>query len=69
MTIPLDPDKELLTVEEAASYLGVQRSTIHTWASQKKIPSVEIGRRLLFHRDDLDRMRPTRLWPPPFLLS
>jgi hypothetical protein len=22
MTIPLDPDKELLTVEEAASYFG-----------------------------------------------
>ena len=68
MAIPLDQDKELLTVEEAAQYLGVHPSTIHSWASQKKVPSVGEGRRLLFHRKDLDRMRPPRLGPPPFLL-
>ena len=68
MAIPLDPDKERLTVEEAAKYLGVHPSTIQSWASQKELSSVGEGRRLLFHRKDLDRMRPKRLGPPPFLL-
>ena len=68
MAIPLDQDKELLTVEEAAQYLGAHPSKINSWASQKELPSVGEGRRLLFHRKDLDRMRPARLGPPPFLL-
>ncbi len=41
----------LLSVGEAAHYLGVQERTIYSWASQEKIPSV-----LLFNREDLDRM-------------
>ncbi len=44
----------LLSVEASASYLGVRKSTIYSWAAQKKIPSVKIGRRLLFDRKDLD---------------
>ena len=51
-----DAVKRLLSVEEAAKYLGVQKGTIHSWASQKKIPSVHIGRRLLFNQEDLDRV-------------
>ncbi len=51
-----DAVKRLLSVEEAAKYLGVQKSTIHSWASQKKIPVVHIGRRLLFNQEDLDRV-------------
>ncbi len=46
----------LLSVEEAASYLGVQKSTIYSWAWRRKIPSVKMGRRLLFDREDLDRI-------------
>ena len=56
MAIPLDPDKQLLTVEEAAKYFGVQKSTIYSWAWRRKIPSVKMGRRLLFDQEDLDRM-------------
>ena len=46
----------LLSVEETAKYLGVQKSTIYSWAWRRKIPSVKIGRRLLFDQEDLDRM-------------
>ncbi len=56
MAIPLDPDKQLLTVEEAAKYLGVQKSTIYSWAWRRKIPSVKMGRRRLFDQEDLDRI-------------
>ena len=57
MALHLDAAKKrLLSVEEAAQYLGLHPSTIHSWASQKKIPSVHIGRRLLFNQEDLDRM-------------
>ena len=48
--------KRLLSVEEAAQYLGVQKRTIHSWASHEKIPSVHKGRRLLFNQEELDRM-------------
>jgi len=49
-------EKLLISVEEAASYLGVQRSTIYPLAWRRKIPSVKMGRPLLFDRKDLDRM-------------
>ena len=47
-------DNRLLSVEGSARYLGVRKSTIYSWAARKKIPSVKIGRRLLFDRQDLD---------------
>ena len=47
-------ENRLLSVEVSAKYLGVQKSTIYSWAARKKIPSVKIGRRLLFDRKDLD---------------
>ncbi len=57
MALLLDAAKKrLLSVEDAAKYLGVQKRTIYLWASQEKIPSVHIGRRLLFDQEDLDRM-------------
>ncbi len=48
--------KRLISVEDAARYLGVKKSTIYSWAWRRKIPSVKMGRRLLFDREDLDRM-------------
>jgi excisionase family DNA binding protein len=49
-------EKRLISVEETAKYLGVQKSTIYSWAWRRKIPSVKMGRRLLFDQEDLDRM-------------
>ncbi len=47
-------ENRLLSVEGSARYLGVRKSTIYSWAARRKIPSVKIGRRLLFDRKDLD---------------
>ena len=49
-------EKRLISVEDAARYFGVQKSTIYSWAWRRKIPSVKMGRRLLFDREDLDQM-------------
>ena len=49
-------ETRLISVEETAKYLGVQKSTIYSWAWRRKIPSVKMGRRLLFDQEDLDRM-------------
>ena len=49
-------EKRLISVEDAAKYLGVQKSTIYSWAWRRKIPSVKMGRRRLFDQEDLDRM-------------
>ncbi len=49
-------EKRLISVEDAARYLGVKKSTIYSWAWRRKIPSVKMGRRLLFDQEDLDRM-------------
>ena len=49
-------EKRLISVEDAARYLGVQKSTTYSWAWRRKIPSVKMGRRLLFDREDLDQM-------------
>ena len=52
----MDMENRLLNVEGSARYLGVRKSTIYTWAARRKIPSVKIGRRLLFDRKDLDKL-------------
>ena len=49
-------ENRLLNVEGSARYLGVQKSTIYSWAARRQIPSVKIGRRLLFDRKDLDKL-------------
>lgn len=46
--------KRLIGVEEAAHYLGIQRSTLYSWAERRRIPSVKMGARLLFDLQDLD---------------
>lgn len=46
--------QRLLNVREAACYLGIKKSTLYTWAEQKKVPALKIGRRLLFDLKELD---------------
>jgi excisionase family DNA binding protein len=49
-------DRRLCSVDEAASYLGLKKSTLYAWARRRQIPSVKIGRRLLFDQEDLDSL-------------
>jgi excisionase family DNA binding protein len=46
-----------LSIEEAAAYLRVSRSTVERLLKQGRIRSTYIGRRRLLHRDDLDSVR------------
>ena len=46
--------RDLLTVDQAAEYVGLSRSTLYQYASARIIPSLKLGRLLRFDRVDLD---------------
>jgi excisionase family DNA binding protein len=45
----------LMTVEEVAKYLKVEESTVYTWARQRKVPAIKIGRFWRFRKEDIDK--------------
>lgn len=45
----------LLTPEEVADYLRVNRFTIYRWVSEKKLPAIKVGNQLRFRRSLLER--------------
>jgi excisionase family DNA binding protein len=47
-------DKKLMTVNEAAAYLGLSVHTLYSWTSQRKVPFVKLGSRVRFDRKKLD---------------
>lgn len=47
---PLDP---LLTVDEAAQYLGVSSYTVRLWARERKLPAIHLGRYWRFRESSL----------------
>jgi excisionase family DNA binding protein len=47
-------NEQLLTVEQVASYLQLQKSTIYVYAQRGKIPAFKVGRNWRFKRGDLD---------------
>ena len=38
----------LLTVDEAAAFLRIKRTTLYTWAYRHQIPTQKVGRALRF---------------------
>ena len=46
----------LLTVQDAAQYLAVSKSTLYGWVWQKTIPFVNVGRALRFERSELQKL-------------
>lgn len=46
----------LLSIKEAANYLGISPWTAYSWVSKGLIPRVKLGRRCLFRKEDLDQM-------------
>ena len=44
----------LMTIEELAEYLGLQRQTIYNWLHQKKISGLKIGKVWRFDRKYID---------------
>lgn len=47
--------KQLLSVKESASFLGVHPQTIRRWAAEGRIPHMRVGARLRFRIADLER--------------
>lgn len=55
MTIQVEPIKRsTLTVNEAATYLGVSNDTIYKLCREQRIVHFRIGSRILFKKDKLD---------------
>jgi len=46
----------LLTVQDAAQYLAISKSTLYGWVWQKRIPFVKVGRALRFERAELQKL-------------
>lgn len=47
---------ELLNLREAAGELRLSIHTVRAWVSQKRIPFVRLGRRILIRRQDLEEI-------------
>lgn len=56
MTRPASPERETLTVDEAARLLGIGRGTAYEAARRGDLPVVRIGGRLLVPRAALTRL-------------
>ncbi len=46
--------QKLLSVTEAAEFLGIKKSTLYEWIIQKKVPHYKVGRLVKFRREDLE---------------
>ena len=62
-TKPLPPSTEVrlgpvspwFSIDDAAAYLSVSRSTIDRAIADRRLQTAELGRRVLIHRDSLDQ--------------
>jgi len=52
---PLPPTaKGVLTLPQAASYLGIAEGTLRNWISERRITYVKVGTRTMFRQSALD---------------
>ncbi|MBN1997749.1 helix-turn-helix domain-containing protein [candidate division KSB1 bacterium] len=52
--MPVQLDKRLLNVNQAAEYLSIGRSKLYQWVRKGEIPSITLDSRRLFDVNDLD---------------
>jgi excisionase family DNA binding protein len=45
----------LLSVSQVARSLGVSRHTVYVWSAEGRMPMVKLGKRTLFHPDEIER--------------
>ena len=53
---PLDlgvPERDVMTADEVAAFLGVDRNTVYDYANRGVIPHQRLGKRILFRRGAL----------------
>jgi excisionase family DNA binding protein len=46
---------KIMTLEEVAEYLRLTPQTIYTWAQEKKIPAVKLGKEWRFKKSLIDK--------------
>lgn len=46
---------KIMTLEEVAEYLRLTPQTIYTWAQEKKIPAVKLGKEWRFRKSLIDK--------------
>ena len=59
MQIPMKSDKYIKRYVDAkaiSEYISLPKGTIYEWAGQGKIPSIKMGRRVLFDLHDIDKV-------------
>ena len=50
-----EPQRRLVTIQEASKFLSVSVSTLYGWAWQRRIPFVKLGRAVRFDIGDLEK--------------
>lgn len=53
MPVEPQPTSDVLTADEAAEFLGVDRNTVYDYANRGVIPHQRLGKRILFRRGAL----------------
>jgi excisionase family DNA binding protein len=48
--------KRYANIKEVSEYTSLPIKTLYEWASQGKIPSIKLGRRVLFDLQDIDQI-------------
>ena len=51
----MNTTKRYLNIKEASGYTSIPVKTLYEWAGVGKIPSIKIGRRVLFDLHDIDK--------------
>ncbi len=46
--------QQLLTMDDVAEGYHIRKSTLYAMVARRELPSVKIGKRVLFRREDLD---------------
>jgi excisionase family DNA binding protein len=49
-----NPENDIMTLEEVATYLRLKPQTIYLWAQEKKIPAAKLGKEWRFRRSVVD---------------
>ena len=47
--------KRYLNVKELSGLTGLKQSTIYQWVSQRKIPYIKLGKKILFDPDKINK--------------
>jgi|TARA_B100001971_G_scaffold213122_1_gene245296 excisionase family DNA binding protein len=49
-------NKRYCSVRDVSQYTSLPKTTLYEWAAQSRIPSIKIGRRVLFDLKDIDEL-------------